>query len=645
MKLPIVPHASPQLDAARLRRAEELAVAIRGEQPELVFPRIFRSQRTGRLGEGAALHLDDLAAIPLLDRFYDTRFLETRARLRAVDGDFVASCTTPVAAYEQYCEQRLGLGTVTWLSPRPISNPLSVASACWSDRKVRHRLVNALRKNLIRYLHPHMGSHSVWAVGLLLSEASGRPLSIVAPPPALCQRVNDKIWFAEVVRRLFGSEFVPRSYDAQNYATAAHLVRWLSIGERQIVLKVPDSAGGRGNLVLPPEQFRGRPVGKIRIALRELLDDLDWQVGDRLLVGTWESDVLCAPSAQLWIPPEAEGLPVVEGLFLQSVGSDVGKFLGSTPARFPSSVSEHLLGHCWLLARFFQRLDYVGRCSFDMLLVGNDLDDCRLQFLECNGRWGGTSTPMTLMNRLFGDWQEQPYAAHKIEVPGLEKLEFTDLLRHFDRDLYDARSGQGSLVLFAPGRLAITGGIDVIALGHDWNEANHRLAEEIPERLAELVQQHLAKDSLRMAFLEDHQVLTRGLSDIRSALAADDLDLASRLARSLDAAAGAHIEFEEGFFYPELRKLLGDEFVDRLYEEHAAGKHAIELLATNLVSEQNRQELDRDLDTAMNHVLSCGSLLSHLEGLTTRRHSELLGELRACRSHGQAWTSLERPVG
>ena len=64
----------------------------------------------------------------------------------------------------------------------------------------------------------------------------------------------------------------------------------------------------------------------------------------------------------------------------------------------------------WLLAVLFQRLGYVGRCSFDLLVVGESLATARAEFLECNGRWGGTSGPMMLMNRLFGDWATRPYA-------------------------------------------------------------------------------------------------------------------------------------------------------------------------------------------------------------------------------------------
>jgi hypothetical protein len=46
-----------------------------------------------------------------------------------------------------------------------------------------------------------------------------------------------------------------------------------------------------------------------------------------------------------------------------------------------------------------------------VILLGEDPEHARIEFLECSGRWGGALLPITLMNRLFGDWQVQPYAA------------------------------------------------------------------------------------------------------------------------------------------------------------------------------------------------------------------------------------------
>ena len=262
-------------------------------------------------------------------------------------------------------------------------------------------------------------------------------------------------------------------------------VRDLAEGSRLIVVKVPDSAGGAGNLVVEAERLRGRSLDEVREILQDLGGPL-WMGRSSLLVGCWEEAVLTAPSAQLWVPPPAEGPPVVEGLFEQIIEGREGIFVGSRPAAFPADLTQELVDRCWLLTLFYQHLGYVGRCSFDMILVGRDLATCRLELVECNGRWGGTSGPMTLMNRLFGDWWEQPYAVRELCAEGLERVELAALLDHFSDDLYDARNGNGRLLFYNPGALESFSGIDVLALAASTREAEATVSEEVPRRLRDL---------------------------------------------------------------------------------------------------------------------------------------------------------------
>ena len=88
---------------------------------------------------------DDLSTIAEPDRFYHVTFIEDRACFWAGDGDLVASCGSPIDGWEEYCTERLGLGSVLWLRPLPKGDSLSVAAACWTDRDVRHSIIRALR--------------------------------------------------------------------------------------------------------------------------------------------------------------------------------------------------------------------------------------------------------------------------------------------------------------------------------------------------------------------------------------------------------------------------------------------------------------------------------------------------------------------
>jgi hypothetical protein len=170
----------------------------------------------------------------------------------------------------------------------------------------------------------------------------------------------------------------------------------------------------------------------------------------------------------------------VEGVFVQATIGQEGSFSGAVPANFPVDLSQRLVDHCWLLARLFQRLGYVGRCSFDLILIGDRLQDSRMEFIECNGRWGGTSLPMTLMNRLFGDFAARDFEIHIFEqVVDLDCLSFVDLLSEFRDDLFDVRTGRGSLIFYNPGRISLKSGVSVIILSKN-GEPN---SQEFLERL------------------------------------------------------------------------------------------------------------------------------------------------------------------
>lgn len=485
--IPIIAHHTARPQARRVRQAESLAAALVRAQPDLTVSESFRPLVPESIEDAPSLHLDDLSTIVRLERFYDVSFLEDRARLRATDGEYVASCASPCPAFAAYCDNRLALSPVTWLHPQPRENALQVAAACWADREVRRTFVHAFRAGALRYLHPHMGNFPVWATAALLQRASRRPVSVIAPHPNLTKRVNDKLWFSAVAKRLFGTQSTPRTAAAHSSSAVAYLLRQLAPLSRHVVVKLPTSAGGAGNVVIRSKQLRGRSLGNLRTDVKRLLADLGWTGEGPLLVGSWETDVFCAPSVQLWIPPESQGTPVVEGVFEQLLEGPERYFMGSRAATLPSDITQELVDQCWLMARLFQRLRYVGRCSFDLLLVGERLADCRVEFVECNGRWGGTSLPMSLMNRLFGDWAAQPYATNACIVPGLERVTFETLLEYFAGDLYDARTGRGSLIFYNPGGLPNRHGIDVLAIADSWEAASQLARVDIPRRLRELI--------------------------------------------------------------------------------------------------------------------------------------------------------------
>jgi hypothetical protein len=496
MPIPIIEHLKPDPSVGMRCDAARLAADLQREHPELAASGEFRELVAETIDGGPTLHLDDLSEIARLDPGDDVRFYQERARLRAGDGDFVAACGEPVDGYEEYCCETLGLGAPRWLRPPPLRNRLRISEACWEDDSVRELLLTQMRSGELTNVHPHMGTFAVWELAKLLRDESGSPLRVIAPPPRLTKWVNNKVAFAETVLRLFGPESVPRTESAWNLAILAKRVKDLAEEAEAIGLKLPDAVGGAGNIVMPTEPMRGKPLAEIQRLLHTAAAAIDWRCDRELLVDVWETNALCSPSAQLWIPPQRDGAPIVEGIFQQVTEGIEGAFTGAVPAQLPAAIEQQIVDRCWLLAELFQRLGYVGRCSFDLVLVGEDLESCRSEFIECNGRWGGTSLPMTLMNRLFGDWASQPFAIRVFHhISGLEKVSFRRLLDHFQDDLFDVRTKAGSLVFHNPGRLQCQSGISAIMLGATQDEAAGKVCRDLGRRLVELARGHAAQEN------------------------------------------------------------------------------------------------------------------------------------------------------
>jgi len=486
--VPIIEDSRPDPPSEWRRAVGPLAKTLCDERPELELSDQFRDLAVCQLDDAPALLIDDLSEIPRLDHGQDTRFYQDRARLRAGDADLVATCGDVVPGHEAYCRDYLGLGSPDWLRPRPPRLPLRIAEACWEDAVIRRKLIEKLQRDELRYVHPHMGTFSVWELAFLLHCETKRPLGVIAPPPGVTRWVNDKAAFTNTVIRLLGPKFAPRTEFASNLAYMAKRVNDLADQFEVIGLKLPNSGGGEGNLVMNSEPFRGQPLQAIRQTLKEILRKLDWDGSSHVLIDHWETEVVCSPSTQMWVPPEPDKTPVVEGVFVQTVEGTEGSFVGNVPAHLPQTLHQEIVDRCWLLACLFQALGYVGRCSFDMILVGESLSNCRIEFVECNGRWGGTSLPMTLMNRIFGNWHQHPYAVQVVHhVDGLDQARFSQVLESFKDELFDIRTGCGSLIFINPGRLKYQAGITVLSLSDTWQGAA-KCAEDMPKRLRKFAQ-------------------------------------------------------------------------------------------------------------------------------------------------------------
>jgi hypothetical protein len=134
------------------------------------------------------------------------------------------------------------------------------------------------------------------------------------------------------------------------------------------------------------------------------------------------------------------------------------------------------------VAAALQELGFAGRCSFDHLVTGELEGNFEVVFSECNGRWGGTSTPMSLLDRIKPG-PRPSYRAQDVLLPKLAGAKLQDLLRPLDELLFRTDSGQGRFVLYNVGPLAGHGKFDVISIGTDPEDAERGVLEILPKRL------------------------------------------------------------------------------------------------------------------------------------------------------------------
>ncbi len=435
-------------------------------------------------GEGEVwpfLLLEDFSAIPFLDGVMGVEWYQLRCRTRAGDGDLFVSTQRPVPGYEEYNRDRLALGSPGFVLARhPGADPLVVADTCIRDATVMDRLTRVAEERGGLILHPYMGSPAVWNLAREVQNRTKGDIRVLAPPPPAVHAANHKGMMTAVVEILLGKDAVCRTVTSKDLSVLARAAREFAQDVPTLVLKIADYASAMGNQVFDSNDLASGTEEKI---LR-YGNAHGWNGEMEILLSEWREDVLESPSTQLWIPPKGRGVPRVDGVFEQLLEGRECVFQGSMPSTLPRELQDELARMSMEVASVLQGIGYVGRCSFDFLLCGRDLSDARLRFVECNGRWGGTSIPMSLVDRIFDGGERPFYRARDYVDPALKGLPFPELAARLGDSLFDVSNGRGHFLLYNVGCLEEFGKFDVIALGRDRDEACGRLEEELPRRLA-----------------------------------------------------------------------------------------------------------------------------------------------------------------
>lgn len=306
-----------------------------------------------------------------------------------------------VPEFECYLAEYLGASDVSFLEAG-MGDDESLAMKLRTDAELAARLAALLPAGTPLTMHAYLTTGHVWQLAKTLGERLQEPVNIAGPAPRVSRRANDKLWFWSQARELTGVGSVPPTLYVFGPAAAAAQVARFSRSWENVVVKVPSSAGGRGNLRLQSAVLRDMSLSEIRDLVEERLFAIGWRRTYPVLVGVWESGITASPSAQMWLPQREEGPPQILGLFEQRVEGVTGKFSGAQPAAIGEEMAQVMMRQAAVIGALFQRIGYFGPCSLDAVIRETPDRSRELHWVECNARWSGVSIPLAAARRLRG---------------------------------------------------------------------------------------------------------------------------------------------------------------------------------------------------------------------------------------------------
>lgn len=482
LQIPIIPRVAATVEKEDHRRLRRIAAELAQDDPHLNSTEAFGRKVQAGIGAGPFLVIGDTREIALAKQGRETSF-EYRLSLLARQGDAVLFSKTVHADFDHYRAETLGLGNIHPIYPQGQGGRkrLPLAERCLNDPNSFDEVASITKDAGGLTLVPHIGMGSAWYLAGALARATGVPVHVASAPPRLTRRANDKLWFAQLITKTLGPAALPPTFAAHSLAALASRMRLLARNSRRIVVKVPDSAGSAGNISLDACDICDLTLGAIRDRIIGMLFTLGWRDTFPLLVGLWETPALSSPSVQMWIPPISFGPPLIEGIFEQILEGTEGAFAGSVPADLPADVQRRLAMEATRIGTVLQHCGYFGRCSLDALLVGDYHEDAELHWIECNGRWGGVSIPMTIVSRLFGLNAPRFVVTQKIDRMD-RPLRFLDALQRLDDILLKPGRTKQGIMFLSPVEIEAGRGVQMVACAKTSNAARE-LSRHAEKRL------------------------------------------------------------------------------------------------------------------------------------------------------------------
>lgn len=452
----------------------DLAMRLQRDEPALRSSLDLGSFVQQGEGPGPRLIIGDQAEIPLLQDALNTR-RDYRMALLAKPLDVVIVRHRD-EAYERYLDSHLGISDVTYLSPSSsCKDPIAVAAR--SDRDLSEKLAKLAGTGLT--LNTYLTTQNTWRLAKQLGDSTQKLMHVSGPSSRVSKRVNDKLWFTDLTRQLFGKTSTPPTMPGYTIAAATAEIIYLAKSSDQVVAKIPNSAGSAGNVTFRRADIAGKSDRAVQHLLRARLEATGWTDEFPILIGVWERDVLCSPSVQLWIPHADAGLPIAEGVFEQHTRNAEAAFIGAAISTLPSEIQASLCAEAVTIATALQALGYYGRCSFDAVIHQTQDRANEIHWIECNGRWGGVSIPMTLAKTLKGGALPNGFLVVQEGYRDLPAISTTECLTLLDDLLYRKGQQEEGLIITAPPTGSSNLSINLLALGHTEHQSKLLMKEAL----------------------------------------------------------------------------------------------------------------------------------------------------------------------
>ncbi len=459
------------ITTTRDRALRQIARSIQQDEPALTVLSPYAPGMHGEILDAPSLVIEDHGSIRLFEHSGNEAY-SYRALLLAGDDDLVAIGTPRHEEFEAYCRDYLGLGSPRIRVPAVAGGDDALATRCREDEAFIADAAAHARTHGGLNILPYMGTWPVWELAGAIADRCRVPLRVIAPPPQLTRRVNDKIWFAQLLHSVFGPASLPPAREADNFSRLCRLALDLADSHASIAIKLPNSASSAGNLVLDAETLQPLSLQTLHDKLDRRLRALGWDGSFPLQVVAWELAISSSPSVQAWIPLADRGEPLVEAIYAQHCSGLAREFDGARPFEANNEWQSRLAQQAFEIARVLQHLGYFGRCSFDAIIVGTDEQEAQLHWVECNGRWGGVSLPLTLNRRLDrGRSQPMPFVVCEQAHQQLPARAFQSVLQSLEPCLYRSGHRDDGAILLSPGRLLDGTGFELMSRAANIDDA------------------------------------------------------------------------------------------------------------------------------------------------------------------------------